>query len=58
MVCPKGWGSAFLRMLWEDDIKPVLINTVIILVYISMGIITGTLVVLFTLVLYKFTSLF
>ncbi len=55
-MCPWHGGRAILSVIWEDDIKPHLIKGLIGIVFVVMGLITGTVVVIGSLLLYKFMS--
>lgn len=57
-MCPWHVGRAILSVIWEDDIRPVLVKALIITVYVGMGVVAGSIVVAFTMLLYKFITLF
>ena len=56
MICPVGWGRAFLSVLWEDSIKPKLIRWIVGGGFLFMGMVASFLVLLLIILAYKFTS--
>lgn len=56
MICPTGWSKSFLKMIWEDDVKPKIINTAVLLSFVFMGSLFGFVIILAVLVISRLIS--
>lgn len=57
MICPTGWLKSFVGMVWEDDIKPRLIDLFILIIFLGMGSLFGILVLLLLVIISRIISL-